>query len=136
MYTPDGYVSVQLQIPGQPPFSSADISGGTDTERAEASRRYLAYSGPYYVDESERVGKSESESESESRTKPKPVLRHEMKIASFPNWRGGVQTRTAEISEDGTELTLRTEEPVECAGAMRHGVLKWRRLPRNVAAKP
>ncbi|RSH88746.1 hypothetical protein EHS25_002974 [Saitozyma podzolica] len=51
MYTPDGYVSVQLQVPGQAPFSSADISGGTDAERAEAYRRYLAYTGPYHIDE-------------------------------------------------------------------------------------
>lgn len=136
MYTPDGYVSVQLQLPGQARFSSADISGGTDEERAEAFRRYLGYTGPYYVDERESENEGESKSETEKERRTKPVLRHEMSIASFPNWMGSVQSRIAEISEDRTELTLRTAEPVECAGAMRHGVLKWRRLPRNVPTEP
>lgn len=47
MYTPDGYMSAQLQIPGQPPFKVNDLNGGSTEELAEAGKNYLAYTGPF-----------------------------------------------------------------------------------------
>lgn len=45
MYTPDGYMSAQLQIPGQPDFKVNDLDGGSKDELAQAGKNYLAYTG-------------------------------------------------------------------------------------------
>jgi Lipocalin-like domain len=51
MYTPDGYVSAQLMTPGRRNFASGDWFKGTPEETAEEASGYIAYSGPFHVDE-------------------------------------------------------------------------------------
>ena len=122
LYTPNGYMSAQIQIPGQPPFASQDMNGGTGHELAEAGKRYFAYTGPFYLDESGR----------------EPVLVHAMACSSFPNWMGGMQRRVMELAEEDGErlLTLGPERAVEVQGEMRMTRLVWRRLPDNLASRP
>ena len=56
MYTPDGYMSAQLARPDRGRFVSGDWFKGTDEEyRAEASS-YIAYTGPFHVDEDKKGG--------------------------------------------------------------------------------
>ena len=121
MYTSSGYMSAQLQIPGQPPFQSGDISGGSKDELAEAGKNYLAYTGPFYLDE----------------TGDEPLLQHHMSNSSFPNWFGNTQRRVVSISDDGDGeyLTLGPEAPAMVLGEMRMAQLAWRRLPDNCAAQ-
>ena len=45
MYTHTGYMSAQLQIPGQKPFKQNDLNGGTEQEYAESSQNYLPIRG-------------------------------------------------------------------------------------------
>ena len=122
MYTPDGYMSAQLQRPGQIPFKVNDLNGGTPEEWKQAGENYLAYTGPYYVDESG----------------DEPILQHHMTDCSFPNWLGNTQRRLVKITEEGGEryLTLRPESAFRLLGAMRYTRLKWRRLADNQASKP
>ncbi len=47
MYTPDGYMSAQLQNPGTPKFQVNDLNGGTKEEFQAAGENYLPYTGPY-----------------------------------------------------------------------------------------
>ncbi|KAK4960511.1 hypothetical protein LTR10_003407 [Elasticomyces elasticus] len=122
MYTPNGYMSAQLQIPGQSPFASGDMNGGTTKELAEAGRKYFAYTGQFWLDESG----------------DEPILMHEMRCSSFPNWLGNVQRRIMKLSVEGGEqfLTLGPEKAVEVMGEVRMTRLVWRRLPDNLAERP
>lgn len=122
MYTPDRYMSAQLQRPGQPPFKVNDLNGGTPEEWKQAGENYLAYTGPYDVDESGN----------------EPILQHHITDCSFPNWLGNTQRRLVKITEEGGEkyLTLGPESASRVLGAMRDTQLKWRRLADNQASKP
>ena len=51
MYTPDGYMSAQLMHPDRRPFASGDWFEGTNDEYREEASTYIAYSGPFHVDE-------------------------------------------------------------------------------------
>ena len=45
-------MSAQLQISGHPPFKAEDLNGDSKEDLAEAGKNYLAYTGPFYLDES------------------------------------------------------------------------------------
>ncbi|KAF2152637.1 hypothetical protein K461DRAFT_306724 [Myriangium duriaei CBS 260.36] len=119
MYTPDGYMSAQMLIPGQSPFVKG---GGDDAQWAEASKRCFAYAGPYYISDEGR-GREE-------------ILRHTFQICSLPGWVGDVQVRTWKFEEDGKVLVLGSEEPTEIRGDHRIPVLKWRRCMNNCNKAP
>src|SRR5258707_11531019 len=68
LYTPDGYMSAQLQRPQRPPFAEGDLLRATPEEYAAAGSSYIAYSGRFFVDEA------------------KKSLSHEMAVSFFPNW--------------------------------------------------
>lgn len=122
IYTPNGYMSAQLQVPGQPPFLKNDLNGGTREEFAEAGKNYLAYTGPFYLDESGDV----------------PLLQHHMTNSSFPNWLGNTQTRLVKITADGDDqyLTLGPESETVVMGKKQISQLVWRRLPDNYSKRP
>jgi len=85
MYTPDGYMSAQLARPDRGRFVSGDWFNGTDEEyRAEASS-YIAYTGPFHVDEE------------------KKTLTHSMFVSLFPDWTGQTQPRVVQL--EGTVCT-------------------------------
>jgi hypothetical protein len=96
MYTPDSYMSAQFFIPGQQAFQRGT---GDESQWAEASKRFFAYSGPYYIT-NEGVGREE-------------VLRHTFQVCNLPGWVGDIQIRTHRFEEDGQVLVLGSEEPSE-----------------------
>jgi hypothetical protein len=107
MYTPDGYMSAQLMRPGRRPFASEDWFDGTDEEYREEASTYIAYSGPFHVDEE------------------KKTLTHSMFVSLFPNWTGQTQPRVVRI--DGDTLHLSTEAPIRSAGKTVMSYLQWSR---------
>ena len=122
IYTADGYMSAQLQRPGQIPFKVNDLHGGTPEEWSKAGENYVAYTGPYYVDE----------------TGGEPIIQHHMTNCSFPSWLGNTQRRLVKIMEEGGEkyLTLGPESASTIMGEQRITQLKWRRLDDNQASQP
>jgi hypothetical protein len=92
MYTPDGYMSAQMSIPGQVKF---DIGTAKEADWAESGRRYFAYSGPFFVSEEDGGVK----------------LRHNMRICNRPDMVGDVQLRDWRFEEEGQLLILSSEEP-------------------------
>lgn len=96
MYTPDGYLSAQMLIPGQQSFKRGE---GEEPQWAEAGKRFFAYCGPYYISD-EGAGREE-------------VLRHTFQVCNLPGWIGDVQVRTHRFEEDGQVLVLGSEEPTE-----------------------
>src|SRR6516225_179229 len=98
MYTPDGYMSAQLSKPDRPPFASGDWFDGTDEDYKQEASTYIAYTGPFHVDEE------------------KQTLTHSMFISLFPNWTGQTQPRVVKIEDD--LLHLSTASPIVFGGKM------------------
>lgn len=96
MYTPDGYMSAQMLIPGQQSFKRGE---GEEPQWAEAGKRFFAYCGPYYIN-NEGYGREE-------------ILRHTFQVCNLPGWIGDIQIRTHHFEEDGQVLVLGSEEPTE-----------------------
>jgi len=94
MYTPDGYMSAQISIPGQQKFESGTAS---ESDWAECGKRYFAYSGPFFVTEEDG----------------KVKLRHNMRIGNRPSMVGDVQLRAWRFEEVGKLLILSSEEAKE-----------------------
>lgn len=107
IYTADGYMSVQLEARGRQSFASNDMFGGSGEEYTRAGRTYLAYAGPFSVEEASRK------------------LHHEIVVSLFPNWEGNAQIRFAEL--EGERLRLSFEHPQFSNGAMRTAQLLWAR---------
>jgi hypothetical protein len=111
LYTPDGYMWAQLMTPGRTLFASGDWFKATPEEFEEEATGYIAYSGPFQVDETKRT------------------LSHSMDVSLFPNWIGQTQPRI--VSIEGDELLLSTATPVESGGASVMAYLTWKRASRN-----
>ena len=95
LYTPDGYMSAQLASPE--PYQ--------DEQAPDAY--YIAYSGPYDVDEQART------------------VTHHVQVSVIPGWRGTTQIRQVQFAEPGT-LVLSAE------GSPREGemtTITWSRQP-------
>jgi hypothetical protein len=111
LYTPDGYMSAQLQRPDRHAFADDDVLRATSEEYAAAGSSYVAYSGRFYVDEAKRS------------------LSHEMAVSFFPNWLGQRQVRLVEV--DGKRLQLSTDGPQRFNGVLKTATLTWRRAQPN-----
>ncbi|NLA20571.1 hypothetical protein GPU89_32795 [Burkholderia cepacia] len=105
LYTRDGYMSAQMAA-GRPPYASGDLHRGTESECTAAARGYIAYSGPFHLDDD-------------------GTLTHEMDVSLFPNWIGNVQQRVFRL--DGDRLQLGTVGPVRIDGREVDAVLLWAR---------
>jgi hypothetical protein len=73
---------------------------------------YLAYSGPYRVDETRRT------------------VEHGMAVSLFPNWQGQRQLRIPEF--DGDTLVLATDRPTLFAGSLKTARIAWLRATPNL----
>lgn len=107
IYTPDGYMSAQLSRPDREGFASGDWFDGTAQEYTAEASTYIAYSGPFRVDE--QTGE----------------LFHSMDVSLFPNWTGQEQQRIVEL--DGDTLTLSSPAPITSAGKVVTSRLVWKR---------
>jgi Lipocalin-like domain len=112
LYTPDGYMSAQLSAVDRPNFESGDMYKGKPKEYVAGCLSYLAYSGPYYVDEARRM------------------VEHEMFVSLFPNWKGQRQVRIVKLDEN--ELHLSTNQPQMFNGSLKTAAIVWRRANPNI----
>jgi hypothetical protein len=108
MYTPDGFMSAQLMHPQRNNFASGDWLNGTDEEYKQEATTYIAYTGPFHVDEE------------------KQTLTHSMFISLFPNWTGQTQPRVVKI--EGDLLHLNTASPIVFGGKMVNAFLTWKKV--------
>ena len=107
LYTPDGYMSAQLQRPERASFAEGDLMHGTPEEYTAAGSSYIAYSGRFFVDERKRS------------------VSHEMAVSFFPNWVGQRQMRLVELS--GEHLQLSPDGPLRLNGVLKTVTASWRR---------
>jgi hypothetical protein len=106
IYTSDGYMSAQMMQPGRPHYKADGPSEGTDSESAQAARGYLAYSGPYRI-------------ENDS------VIVHQAEVSLFPNWIGEPISRKVVLN--GRHLELTTTSPTLFDGKLLNAVVIWER---------
>ena len=111
MYTPDGYMSAQLSKPDRPDFASGDWFDGTVEDYKNEATSYIAYSGPFHVDEVKRT------------------LTHSMFVSLFPDWAGHTQPRS--ISIKGHVLHLGTMSPIKSSGNIVMAHVTWKRAEPN-----
>ena len=104
MYTPDGYMSAQIMTRGRPAYDRAAASGGTAAQAAAAATGYLAYGGPYSIDES--TGD----------------IHHQVTVSLLPNWLGHTQIRHSQLRGDQLTLSAETLLP---HGATVRSTLLW-----------
>jgi Lipocalin-like domain len=114
LYTPDGYMSAQLQGPARAPFKEGDLLRGSPAEYIAAGRSYIAYSGRFFVDEAKRS------------------LSHEMAVSFFPNWVGQRQVRLVEV--DDKRLQLSSDGPLRFKGTLKTATIHWRRAQPNLTS--
>ena len=110
MYTADGYMSAQLMRRDRPAFDRPDSHGGTPEQAAAAAAGYLAYSGPFEVDESTGV------------------VHHEVRVSLLPNWLNGTQLRQSKLDGDHLTLSATTAAP---DGIETVSTLLWKRAPEH-----
>lgn len=107
MYTPDGFMSAQFMEPDRKPFASGDWFNGTDEEYRQAASTYVAYSGPFHVDEEQKT------------------VTHSMFVSILPNWIGQTQPRLVRI--EGDDLYISSVSPFHLGGRTVNAQLHWRR---------
>jgi Lipocalin-like domain len=110
MYTGDGYMSAQIMRPNRPAFDRPETGGGTPEQAEAAAAGYLAYSGPFEVDESTGV------------------LHHQPRVSLLPNWLNHTQIRHSTLDGDHLTLSAVTEAP---DGAEDLSTLVWKRAPNH-----
>jgi Lipocalin-like domain len=110
MYTADGYMSAQIMRPDRPAYARPDTGGGTPEQAAAAAAGYLAYSGPFTVDEITGV------------------LRHQPRVSLLPNWLNLTQLRHSAL--DGDHLTLSAVTSAQ-DGVETVSTLVWKRAPKH-----
>ena len=111
IYTADGYMSAQLMVQGRrrmPPATWKAARRGT----ARSDRGYIAYSGPFSVDEASRT------------------LKHHVSVCLLPNWIGDTQVRFVQL--EGDILTL-SAAPMRYGGTPRIPRLVWKRAEQHPA---
>jgi hypothetical protein len=111
MYTEDGYMSAQLMRPDRstvaPPPGASGRSLGPESAAATG---YLAYSGPFHVDETTGT------------------LHHKVTVSVFPSWVGSTQLRDSHLEGDTLTLSGTNMSP---NGATSTHTLLWKRAPRQ-----
>ena len=114
MYTTDGYMSAQLMRSGRHDYDQPDIGGGTIQQAAGAAEGYLAYSGPYDVDEAASI------------------VHHRVAVSLLPNWLETVQIRHGSLKDN--QLTLVSEIPL--GGKVIRSTLVWARALERAQSAP
>jgi Lipocalin-like domain len=98
LYTPDGYMSAQLARSG--PYEADQ----------EPDAYYIAYSGPFDVDEQAET------------------VAHHVQVSVIPSWLGTTQVRRVQFREPAT-LVLSASEPGPRDGVMTTTTVTWSRQP-------
>jgi hypothetical protein len=107
IYTPDGFVSAQVQKPGRSAFQSPNWHNATPQEYSESGSGYLGYSGTYEVDEANQN------------------VIHTPAVAFPPNFMNQKLLRA--ITLNGDRLTLRTPSTIDTNGVPFISRLDWQR---------
>ncbi|WP_270090369.1 lipocalin-like domain-containing protein [Sphingobacterium sp. SYP-B4668] len=106
MYSPDGYMSVQIAGQQRPTYTSDDWRIGSCEEHTASVSSYISFSGTYRILENR-------------------IVSYEIKTSLFPNWKGQTQERTFDF--EGDILYLKSVEPQLSNGMLVHAHMTWKK---------
>src|SRR5258708_119130 len=112
LYTPDGYMSAQLQGLARAPFAEGDLLRGSPAEYIAAGSSYIAFSGGFFVEEAKRG------------------LSNERAVSFFPKGVGQRQGRRVKV--DRERLKLSPDGPQRFKGPLKTATIHWRRAQPNL----
>ncbi|MGN0003355.1 MAG: lipocalin-like domain-containing protein [Sphingobacterium composti] len=112
IFSPDGYMSVQISVKNPIKFDTEDRLSQTDEKIAARSKKYIAFTGKYSIDN---------------------VLCHviyHIDTSLNPNWEGITQVRKLDFEAD--ILYQKSVEPISSNGQMVHAYMTWQRVPKAI----
>lgn len=112
LYSPDGYMSVQISASEGWRYASDDRMLASTEELHKRLRGYLAFSGKYTVDNR------------------KAHVIYQIESSFFPNWEGTQQIRKLDF--EGDILFQKSLDPIQSDGQMVHAYMTWKRTGREV----
>lgn len=111
LYSPDGFMSVQISASEDLKFESGDKMIASSDEVVKRLRSYIAFSGKYQVDKN-RGGVS-----------------YEIDTCLYPNWEGTTQLRKVDF--EGDVLYQKSMEPILSDGKLVHAYMTWKRVEKE-----
>lgn len=112
MYSPDGFMSVQIASNDRLRYKSNDKLMATHEEMVSSLQGYMAFAGKYKVDNNNAV------------------VSYIIKTSLYPNWKSQVQRR--KIDFEGDILYLKSTEPILSNGAYVNSYMTWKRSDRTI----
>ncbi|WDF70590.1 lipocalin-like domain-containing protein [Sphingobacterium oryzagri] len=112
MYSPDGFMSVQISKEERLLYGSNDKLIANSEEMAATLEGYIAFFGKFKVDNSNAV------------------VSYIIKSSLFPNWNNKVQRR--KIDFEGDILYLKSTEPILSNGVQVNSYMTWQRADRSI----
>lgn len=113
IYSPDGYMSVQITADSSQFFVSEDRMIASNEELRNRLRSYIAFSGRYLVDNDAAC-----------------VIYH-IETSLFPNWEDSKVVRKLDFEND--VLYQKTLEPISSNGQLVHAYMTWQKVIKDSA---
>lgn len=113
LYSPDGFMSVQISASEELRFTSGDRMIASNEEVVKRLRSYIAFSGKYMIDNN-RGG-----------------VTYSIDTCLYPNWEGTTQTRKVDF--EGDILYQKSMEPILSDGKLVHAYMTWKRIEKENA---
>ncbi|GHE34247.1 lipocalin-like domain-containing protein [Sphingobacterium griseoflavum] len=110
MYSPDGFMSVQISREERLPYASNDKLQPSQDEMLSSLQGYIAFCGKFKVDNSSAI------------------VSYMIKSSLFPNWKNKVQRR--KIDFEGDILYLKSTEPILSNGQYVNSYMTWQKTDR------
>lgn len=111
LYSPDGFMSVQISASEELRFASGDKMVASSDEVLQRMRSYIAFSGRYTVDN------------------PRGGVTYFIDTCLYPNWEGTTQTRKVDF--EGDVLYQKSMEPILSDGKLVHAYMTWKRVEKD-----
>ncbi|RZF61392.1 lipocalin-like domain-containing protein [Sphingobacterium corticibacterium] len=111
MYSPDGYMAVQVSKDERLLYKSNDKMMASQEEMVSSLQGYIAFCGKYKVDNRNAV------------------VTYCIESSLFPNWRDQMQHR--KIDFEGDVLYLKSTEPILSNGIYVNSYMTWQRMDRS-----
>lgn len=110
LFSPDGYMSVQISVKNPIRFDSEDRFSITDDKIATRAKGYIAFTGKYAADNF------------------LSQVTYYIETSLNPNWEGAKQVRKLDF--EGDILYQKSVEPISSNGQMVHAYMTWQRIPK------
>jgi len=94
-YGADGWMSFQIAAQNRQPYDVPDLGGGTPEQTLAAARSFLAYAGPYTVDEAAAC------------------VVHHVQHCLIPNWVGDAHKRNVTLLAQGGLILTSDPFPID-----------------------